>query len=139
MVSATLGVTSLTLGSFAHWASHGSIWLTWWMGDVVSSLGVAPLLRLWGRRPRLRWSRIKVVEAALFFLFVVAAGAAVLGGFVPSRGSHDALEFLALPLVVWAAFRLGQREAALATFLLMAIAILGHAQTPWSPGCRNVQ
>src|SRR6185503_532289 len=29
-LSATFGVTSLSLGGFAHWSDYGSIWLTWW-------------------------------------------------------------------------------------------------------------
>jgi integral membrane sensor domain MASE1 len=47
MVSATCGVTSLTLGGFARGADYGAIWLTWWLGDAVGDLVVAPLLILW--------------------------------------------------------------------------------------------
>ncbi|MGH7455162.1 MAG: MASE1 domain-containing protein, partial [bacterium] len=61
-VSATFGVTSLCLGSFANWANYASIWLTWWLGDAMGDLVVAPLLILWianpdGRGSRIRWSR----------------------------------------------------------------------------------
>src|SRR5216683_2313337 len=34
-VSATVGVTSITLGGFADWAKYGTIWSTWWLGDAV--------------------------------------------------------------------------------------------------------
>src|SRR5919108_5112687 len=43
-VSATLGVTSLSLGGFAAWEDYQHIWLTWWLGDMVGNLIVAPLL-----------------------------------------------------------------------------------------------
>ena len=46
-ISATFGVTSLSLGGFSRWADYGSIWWTWWLGDVVGNLVVAPLLVLW--------------------------------------------------------------------------------------------
>src|SRR5436190_10851954 len=36
--SATLGLTSLALGGFADWASYGTIWVTWWLGDVTGGL-----------------------------------------------------------------------------------------------------
>jgi hypothetical protein len=42
MVSATCGVTSLTLGGFAKWSDYGAIWLTWWLGDTAGDLVVAP-------------------------------------------------------------------------------------------------
>ena len=46
-VSATIGVTSLCLGGVAHWNQYGAIWLTWYLGDMVSNLVVAPLLIIW--------------------------------------------------------------------------------------------
>src|SRR6266542_2304274 len=33
-VSATIGVTSLSLGGFARWADFGRIGTTWWLGDM---------------------------------------------------------------------------------------------------------
>ena len=48
-VAATIGVTSLSLGGFAPWADFKDIWLTWWLGDGVGAIIVAPLLILWLR------------------------------------------------------------------------------------------
>ena len=56
-ISATAGVVSLSLGGFAQWTEFGSIWSTWWMGDAVSDLVVAPAVLLWAARPRVRWTR----------------------------------------------------------------------------------
>ena len=125
MASATLGVTSLCLGGFVSWVSYGSVWMTWWLGDAVSDLVVAPLLVLWSRRPTLRWTRVQIIEAVVLFPLLVAVGRVVFSGFAPFRGSHYPLEFLCLPLLVWVAFRFGEREAASATFVLAAIAIWG--------------
>src|SRR5438034_2777800 len=47
VVSATLGVTSLCLGREARWEQYPAIWLTWWLGDMVGALVVAPLLVIW--------------------------------------------------------------------------------------------
>jgi len=138
-VSATVGVTSLCLGGFARWPSYGSIWLTWWLGDGVSNVVVAPLLMLWSTRPRLRWRRVQIVEAAVLFPLLVIVGRFVFGGLPPFRGGHYPLEFLCLPLLVWVAFRLGEREAALATCILAGIAIWGTVKElgPFAVGTPN--
>ena len=42
-LSATIGVTSLSVGRFASLANYGPIWFTWWLGDIAGALIVAPL------------------------------------------------------------------------------------------------
>jgi len=122
MVSATLGVTSLALDGFADWANYGSIWLTWWLGDMAGDLIVAPLLILWSVDPRVRWTRRQFFEAVLLLLSLALLGQAVFGGL--STGTQDyPLEFMSIPFLVWAAFRFSQREAATCIFLLSWIAI----------------
>jgi diguanylate cyclase (GGDEF)-like protein/PAS domain S-box-containing protein len=125
LVSATIGVTSLCVGGFANWASFGAIWSTWWLGDGVGAVVVAPLLILWTRNRRLRWSRVQMVEAAALLLLLFVVGQAVLGGFFAFPSAHYPLGFLCIPLVIWAAFRFGEREAASATFILSALATRG--------------
>src|SRR5690349_712252 len=63
-VGATVGVTTLALTGFAHWAEYGAIWWTWWLGDAVGDLVVAPALLLWAVAPRVRWNRAQWIEAA---------------------------------------------------------------------------
>ncbi len=41
-VSATIGVSSLSLSGLAGRNEINAIWLTWWLGDLVSNLIVAP-------------------------------------------------------------------------------------------------
>jgi len=124
-VSATFGVASLSLGGFASWADYGSIWFTWWLGDAVGALIVASVLLLWSANPRLQWSRGQVFEAALLLLSLVLAGLVVFGGWFPSETKNYPLAFLSIPLLIWAAFRFGQREAATATLVLAGIATWG--------------
>src|SRR5438093_1322449 len=51
-VSATVGVTTISLAGYARWAEYGSIWWTWWLGDAAGDLVVAPALMLWFVTPR---------------------------------------------------------------------------------------
>ncbi len=125
MVSATVGATSLALGGFASWAAFEPIWLTWWLGDAVGDLLVAPLLVLWIVNPRVQWRRGQVIEAACLLFCLVAVGQTVFGGWMPLAAKDYPLDYLCIPVLVWAAFRFGQRETATAAFLLSGIALWG--------------
>lgn len=124
-VSATFGVASLALGGFANWANYGPIWLTWWLGDAVGDLVVAPLLILWSNRPQLKWNRARLLEVALLLLYLFVVGQVTFGGLYPAKSKDYPLEFLCVPALIWAAFRFRPRRAALATCLLAGIAIRG--------------
>lgn len=125
-ISATLGVTSLCLGGYASWLNFDRIWITWWMGDAVGDLVVAPLVVLfWNARGRLhwdlpRWSELAILEGGLVLVAQVTFGGLFL------HGSRDyPLEYLCFPFLVWVAFRFSQREAAATTALLSGIALWG--------------
>ena len=45
-VSATFGVTALSLAGLAPWPWDPAIWLNWWIGDTVGAPVFAPLLIL---------------------------------------------------------------------------------------------
>src|SRR5207249_7474601 len=106
-VSATIGVTSLTLAGYAAWLDYGPIWFTWWLGDAVGALVVGPILILWSAPSSVPWTRMRILEGAGLLAAMVALGALVFGG-----TSGDPLTFLCVPPLMWAAFRFGQREPA---------------------------
>ncbi len=115
MVSATSGVTILALGGFAEWSRYRDIWLTWWLGDAAGALTVAPALLAWSASPRLRWSRARAGEAALMLALVVLFGLIVYWESFP-------FAYLSIPVLLWPAFRFGQRETATALLVLSGIA-----------------
>jgi len=125
VVSATFGVTSLSLGGYAAWSEYPAIWLTWWLGDASGALIVAPVLLLWASRPLFRWDGSRGWELVALFLSLGAAGEVVFGGFVPSGSENGPLTYLCAPFLAWAALRFNQRKAATAVLLLSAIAVAG--------------
>jgi len=133
-VSATIGVTSLSLGGYADWANYGAIWLTWWLGDAAGNLILAPLLVLWGNHLTVQWRWQQGLEAVTLGLLIVLVGLAAFSGVLFDESQKYPLEFLCLPLLVWTAFRFGPREAATATFLIAAIAVWGtlHGYGPFA-------
>jgi len=138
-VSATAGTTIISLAGLARWPDYGSIWLTWWLGDAVGDLVVAPAVILWATTPGVRWTRRQALEAAVLVLCVGVVGLAVFGGMYPSPVKNYPLEFLCVPLFLWAAFRFGQREAAATVVALSAIAIWGTLRGfgPFARGTQN--
>ena len=124
-VSATVGVTSLSLAGLARWADYGPIWLTWWLGGAVGDLVVAPAAMLWAAPPRGRWDRRQALEAAGLLLSVLVVGLVVFGGLFPSPIRNYPLEFLCIPFFIWAAFRFGQREVATGVVVASGIALWG--------------
>src|SRR3989442_690140 len=73
-ISATAGAGSLSLGGFAPWTDFGAIWSTWWMGDAVSDLVIAPAGVPWGAPPPLRRPRRPAVEAPPLGLWLARVG-----------------------------------------------------------------
>jgi diguanylate cyclase (GGDEF)-like protein len=138
-VSATTGVTTLTLAGFAHWNMYRSIWSTWWLGDAVGALVFTPLVLLWWENPRLHWTRKEMME--LFFLFagLLLTGWIVFGGPFHNTVKDYPLEYLCVPFLIWAAFRFGRRKAATAIAFLVAIATWGttHGFGPFSQQSQN--
>jgi PAS domain S-box-containing protein len=124
-VAATFGVTSLSVGGFARWADYRAIWLTWWLGDAVGALIVAPPLLLWTHQPKERWDPRRLLEAILLLLCLFLVGQTVFDGWLPTRIRNSPLEFMCIPFLVWAAFRFGLRETAIGAVVLSALAISG--------------
>lgn len=120
-VSATVGVTTLSLGGFADWANFGSIWLTWWLGDAVGAVSFAPaLVHLWIARPLPRWDLHRILEA------IALGGGLFLAGWVafgPLTSVDSPIKFISIPFLIWAAFRFSKLEAALAVVLLSGVGV----------------
>jgi integral membrane sensor domain MASE1 len=127
-VSATFGVTSLTQGGFAARGDYVSIWLTWWLGDMLGTLIFAPPIVLWGINRAWPWNRRQTFEAIALIVLLVALGQALFGGWLLLKVKDYALVFLVAPVLIWMAFRFRQREVATANLMLCVLAIRGTLQ-----------
>jgi PAS domain S-box-containing protein len=133
-VSATIGVTSLSLAGFAPWDRYGAIWFTWWLGDATGVLVVAPPLMLWAVDHSLAELRRRYLEAGLLVLAAVGTGITVYFGLLPFPETAFPMRFLSIPTLLWAALRFGRREVATLLLLLAATAVAailgGHGSAP---------
>jgi signal transduction histidine kinase len=126
LVSATVGVASLLLAGQAARADAPAVWLTWWVGDAMGALLVAPLILLWAQPPEPREAGLG--ERAAVGAAALLAAAAVFSGWLPSGRRGYPLEFLCLVPVMWTALRLGQRDTATLSALLASAAVWGTRQ-----------
>ena len=123
-LSATVGVTSLYLGGFAA-QNLGLMWLTWWLGDVVSALTITPLVVIWSSKP---WPRItgkRFCELVALVAVLIAVGEMIFGSWLPMAAQPYPRTIFVVPVLLWAAFRFGQHGAVTSAFLLFIIALHG--------------
>jgi diguanylate cyclase (GGDEF)-like protein len=123
-VSASAGAAALALGGFAAWSDYGTIWTTWSLGNLSGVVLTAPCVMLWGAGAWSTWRPRKALEAGAVLVSVIVVGLVVFCD-IPTATHALPLEFLCVPVMVWAAFRLGRREAAAALVALSIIAIIG--------------
>jgi signal transduction histidine kinase/integral membrane sensor domain MASE1/CheY-like chemotaxis protein len=121
MISATLGSFSLCLGHAANWGDFGLLWSTWWLGDTVGALVVAPVFLVW-YAPLPKRRRL---EATFVVIMSSLSALATFGGPNPISLRYYPLARLMIPFFLWAAFRLGTRGVTLSSLLLSIIAVWG--------------
>jgi len=115
-VSATIGVTVLTLSGGAAGIPLGAIWLAWFLGDAIGILLVTPLILTWVASARLRLSARDTIEASALVAILVAFTAALFQ-------TPFSYVYAIFPVTIWAALRFGPRGAATASLIVSALAI----------------
>jgi integral membrane sensor domain MASE1 len=131
-LAATVGATSLCVSGTQPASAFGALWFVWWLGDAMGILLFAPALLIWGRRPRLEFSRPRAAEAIALGVCVVSASVATFGGrFAQLTGNH--LGYVVFPLLIWAALRFGPRgvSPAILVVTLFAVAFTVRGQGPF--------
>jgi integral membrane sensor domain MASE1 len=125
VVGATVGASSLWLAGSVGRTFLGQTWLTWWLGDLAAVLVLAPALILWSRPLTALGSIRRAFELGVWLVLLVLIAEGIFGGAHPLGANHYPLEFLSIPLLIWAAFRFGRRATATGIVVLSAIALVG--------------
>lgn len=127
LVSASGGVGSLVIFGMLTMQDAGTAWLSWWAGDFVGVLLVAPLLinisraglaELWKQR----------LEFLAWCLATLAAGWGIFVHNNDAGGNSLPLVFMLLPLVVWLTMRFGTMGSSLGLLLPAIIAVLATSR-----------
>jgi PAS domain S-box-containing protein len=124
-VSATIGVTALTLAGGASQLSFSTAWLVWFSGDAIGIALVAPLILSWAAGARRRITGRDAIEAGLLVVILVGFTIALFQ-------TQFSYVYAIFPVTIWAALRFGPRGAATACFIVAALAI-GYTVRGYGP------
>ncbi|HEY9704336.1 MAG TPA: MASE1 domain-containing protein, partial [Allocoleopsis sp.] len=139
MVNATIGVSCLTLSGKVPLIAYQTVWLTWWISNVAGIFIVTPILLSWDKLlenyPLKMWFIIpqiknpdhslrinilqicKILEPLLLLILVILMGQLAFG-------SNYHLEYMVIPVLIWAAFRTGQPGSTILNFVVASIAVI---------------
>lgn len=124
-ISATLTAFAATISGNAAWIDFGYVSMNAWLASLTGIYVITPIFVLLATTPW-RWDRWLVALEALLLLGLLGlVSAVVFAGQFPSDVKNYPLEFLCVPLLLWAAFRFGRRQVAMLTLVLSGVAIWG--------------
>jgi signal transduction histidine kinase len=122
IVAATIGVAGLRFAGVVPSSKMLGAWFTWWGGDAMGILLVAPLILAWFARPPRAVPMARLVETLALVAITAVASFLVFGGLLPGRVTAP-LVYVAFPLLLWAAFSFEQRGAATGAVVLSGLAV----------------
>lgn len=122
-VAATMGVLSLWLSGMFAPGEAIQTWITWWLGDMLSALVVAPFLLVWVRGARPAFPFKKRFEAWAMSLLFCGGTLFVYFLELPATMRLFPMQLITLPFLVWAVMRFGTHGAVTGSFLVSVMAL----------------
>ena len=124
VISATIGTSTLRFFGIITVEQAATTWRTWWLGDMIGALVVAPVILVWAStQPAFPETR-RLVETLALAAMVISASLLVFT-FPVAQGSRALQAYLLFPPLIWAALRFGRRGAVTSTFAASVIAVWG--------------
>ncbi|HTQ83660.1 MAG TPA: MASE1 domain-containing protein [Pseudolabrys sp.] len=125
VISASVGVLTLSATDLAPWEKFVPIWATWWMGDVAGALVVTPVIVLWAESARRAFDYRQLPDTIAVLGSAAAVGFVAFSPLLPRSDYTSPLGFLAILPLLWAALRRGPRDTATVGLLLTGFAVWG--------------
>ena len=138
VAGATLGAANLVLSGFSP--SYANSWLTWWSGEAMALLLVAPLVLVWfGEHPseESRWA--KTIPERPREALVLISGLVGLTWYllVMEGGISTNYKHWLMPFVLWAGLRFGRRGVTVVNLILALL--LAYFTTRYQRGLSDYQ
>lgn len=136
MVSATIGTVSLCLTDLQPWHNFGALWSTWFLGDAMGNVVFAPLVMTLFSGAAREQIRRRLTEFIALVALLIGVGMLVFGGIGILDPRFPAPDYAFLPVLIWAALRLGILATAFSIFVSSTMAVLGTVKGfgPFSSG-----
>lgn len=132
LISASIGTISLLLGNEISISSFGITWTSWWIGDAVSALLVAPLIIIWSRFYKTSFNFERALEFSIPVIILIFVCVAVFKG--TPIGSGDLIKYLVYPPLIWISISFSPRITITTIFVLTILAITAtfSGQSPFA-------
>ncbi|MCK1741216.1 MASE1 domain-containing protein [Bradyrhizobium sp. 139] len=124
-ISASIGLTSLSIFGYIEPRNFADAWVTWWLGDVTGALVIAPVIVLWASDHHHVFNRHEFLETVGVLATAAAVGLIAFSPLIEQTPGRDPLGFLAILPMLWAALRRGPRDTATVALVLAGITIWG--------------
>jgi len=126
VVSATIGVATLYFAGIIPRPQVIDAWRSWWLGDTIGALVVAPPILVWTSHSLLPPKR-RTLEAVALGVILVAASLSVFLRSADIPFGPLSRAYVLFPLLIWAAIRFGQHGAVSASCIVSIVAVWGTA------------
>src|SRR5262249_35031965 len=113
------------IAGFAEPAKFGSVWLTWWLGNVGGQLLVTPFIVLWLRSSFRKLGRVELQRLAVLLAATIIVGLVAFSPLMQQTCARRPLAFLAVAPLLWSALRHNQRDTATVALVVCGFAIWG--------------
>jgi signal transduction histidine kinase len=124
-ISATVGTLTLLACGLLAAKVFAPAWLTWWMGDMVGAVVIAPLILIWKANPSVHFGVSRTLEALALLLSLLLVSAINFSNLFYFGSRHYPLAFLYIPLLVWAALRFESRGVVAFISIICCLAVNG--------------
>ena len=122
-ISATIGVGSLTLGGSNE--DFLPVWLTWWLGNLAGALVVTPVVVLWAACDPTSLPSVPSPRTLATYLAATAIAIIAFCPLLQPSAFRDALSFLVILPLLWAAMRQGPRDTATVSLIIVFFTVWG--------------
>ena len=124
-IDALIGVGALSLAGYAEWSGYGANVISRWLGDLIGTLMVAPVIVLWTMSDIRTLTRTRILASCGAIAAAIVVGLLVWSPLFEHAQLRSSLALLSALPVLWAGLRCGPRDTATVALILSCFAIWG--------------
>lgn len=115
MISPSIAIPGLIYLKLSSPSEAAGSWLTWWLGDAVGILAIAPIILLFSQEKKIfPWEKTMEFASLLLLLSIAIVMIYYL---------HYPISYTLIPFCIWAAVRFGQKLALLIALIISILSV----------------